>query len=41
LTGIFLEAGWDFVVEVANSTDDILWILEGYDYPPIMVETDS
>jgi hypothetical protein len=29
----FLEAGWDFVDETANGTDDIWWIHEGQDYP--------
>ena len=29
----FLEAGWDFVGETENGTDDIWWILEGQDYP--------
>ncbi len=29
----FLNAGWDFVDETANGTDDIWWILEGRDYP--------
>ena len=29
----FLEAGWDFVDETTNGTDDIWWILEGQDYP--------
>ena len=28
-----LEAGWDFVSETANGTEDIWWILEGKDYP--------
>jgi hypothetical protein len=31
--GTFLEAGWDFVDETANGTNDIWWILEGRDYP--------
>jgi hypothetical protein len=31
--GTFLEAGWDFVDETANGTDDIWWIAEGQDYP--------
>jgi len=34
----FLEAGWDFVDEVANGTDDIWWILEGQDYPRLWWE---
>ncbi len=25
----FIEAGWDFVDETANGTEDIWWILEG------------
>jgi formylglycine-generating enzyme required for sulfatase activity len=29
----FLDAGWDFVGETANGTDDIWWIDEGKDYP--------
>ncbi|MCU0913062.1 MAG: hypothetical protein MUC88_00690 [Planctomycetes bacterium] len=29
----FLDAGWDFVGEAANGTEDIWWILEGQDYP--------
>ncbi len=29
----FLEAGWDFVDETVNGTEDIWWILEGQDYP--------
>jgi hypothetical protein len=29
----FLDAGWDFVGETANETEDIWWILEGKDYP--------
>jgi hypothetical protein len=31
--GTFLVAGWDFVDETENGTDDIWWILEGWDYP--------
>jgi hypothetical protein len=34
----FLEAGWDFVDEVANGTEDIWWILEGQDYPRLWWE---
>jgi hypothetical protein len=37
----FLEAGWDFVEETENGTDDIWWILEGQDYPRLWWETDS
>jgi hypothetical protein len=29
----FLDAGWDFVGETANGTEDIWGILEGQDYP--------
>ena len=29
----FTDAGWDFVAERANGTEDIWWILEGRDYP--------
>jgi hypothetical protein len=38
----FLEAGWDFVDETENGTDDIWWIDEGRDYPRLwweLVET--
>jgi hypothetical protein len=34
----FLEAGWDFVGETENGTDDIWWILEGQDYPRLWWE---
>jgi hypothetical protein len=34
----FLDAGWDFVDEAANGTDDIWWILEGQDYPRLWWE---
>ncbi|MHC4297666.1 MAG: right-handed parallel beta-helix repeat-containing protein [Planctomycetota bacterium] len=34
----FLEAGWDFVDETANGTDDIWRILEGRDYPRLWWE---
>ena len=36
--GTFLEAGWDFVDETENGTDDIWWILEGKDYPQLWWE---
>jgi hypothetical protein len=29
----FLDAGWDFVGETANGTEDIWWIDDGKDYP--------
>ncbi len=32
-SGTFLEAGWDFVDETTNGTEDIWWILEGLHYP--------
>jgi hypothetical protein len=34
----FLDAGWDFVGETANGTEDIWWILEGKDYPHLSWE---
>ncbi len=34
----FLAAGWDFVDETANGTEDIWWILEGQDYPRLRWE---
>jgi len=34
----FLDAGWDFVDETANGTEDIWWILEGKDYPKLWWE---
>jgi len=34
----FLEAGWDFIEETANGTEDIWWILEGQDYPRLWWE---
>jgi len=36
--GTFLEAGWDFVDETDNDTEDIWWILEGQDYPRLWWE---
>jgi len=36
--GTFLEAGWDFVGEIENGTDDIWWIDEGGDYPRLWWE---
>jgi len=36
--GMFLDAGWDFVGETANGTEDIWWILEGKDYPRLWWE---
>ena len=34
----FLDAGWDFVDETENGTDDIWWILEGQEYPRLWWE---
>jgi len=34
------EAGWDFVDEVDNGTEDIWWILEGEGYPRLWWEAD-
>jgi thioredoxin 1 len=34
----FLEAGWDFVGETDNGTEDIWWIEEGKDYPRLWWE---
>ncbi len=36
--GTFLDAGWDFIDEMANGTEDIWWILEGQDYPRLWWE---
>ena len=37
--GTFIEAGWDFVGETKNGTEDIWWILEGQDYPQLLEDT--
>jgi len=34
----FTDAGWDFVGETANGTEDIWWIDEGKDYPRLWWE---
>jgi len=34
----FLDAGWDFVGETKNGTEDIWWLLEGKDYPRLWWE---
>ena len=42
--GTFLEAGWDFMGETENGTEDIWWILESQDYPRLtweLLEEDS
>lgn len=36
--GTFLDAGWDFVDETANGTEDIWQILEGREYPRLWWE---
>jgi hypothetical protein len=36
----FLDAGWDFVGETANGTEDIWWINEGQDYPRLWWENE-
>jgi hypothetical protein len=36
--GTFLDAGWDFVDETNNGTEDIWWILEGQNYPRLSWE---
>jgi hypothetical protein len=37
-TSTYLDAGWDFVDETANGTEDIWWIDEGNDYPRLWWE---
>jgi len=37
-TTTFLEAGWDFIDETENGTEDIWWIDEGMDYPRLWWE---
>ena len=40
----FTDAGWDFMDETENGTEDIWWILEGQDYPRLwweLTENDS
>jgi hypothetical protein len=42
--GTILNAGWDFVDERVNGTEDIWWILEGQEYPRLLwelIENDS
>ncbi|MHC4206787.1 MAG: right-handed parallel beta-helix repeat-containing protein, partial [Planctomycetota bacterium] len=34
----FLDAGWDFLNETENGTEDIWWINEGQDYPKLWWE---
>jgi hypothetical protein len=37
----FIEAGWDFVGETANGTEDVWWINEGKDYPRLWWEAEG
>jgi len=37
--GTFLNAGWDFIEETVNGTEDIWSILEGQDYPRLWWES--
>ncbi len=34
----FLEAGWDFMGDAENGTEDVWWINEGQDYPRLWRE---
>jgi hypothetical protein len=34
----YLQAGWDFVDETEDGSDNIWWILEGQDYPRLWWE---
>jgi len=38
-SSMFLEAGWDFIDETANGTEDIWWIVEGEGYPRLWWES--
>ncbi|MBN1505577.1 MAG: hypothetical protein JW955_01955 [Sedimentisphaerales bacterium] len=38
IASTFLDAGWDFVGETANGSEDIWWIDEGEDYPRLSWE---
>lgn len=38
IAGTFLDAGWDFMDETTNGTEEIWWILEGQDYPKLIWE---
>jgi hypothetical protein len=37
-TATFLDAGWDFIGETKNGSEDIWWILEGRNYPRLRWE---
>jgi len=38
MASTFLDAGWDFIGETDNGTEDIWWIDEGKDYPKLSWE---
>jgi hypothetical protein len=38
MASTFLDAGWDFVGETKNGTENLWWILEGKDYPHLWWE---
>ncbi|UCD51331.1 MAG: hypothetical protein JSW27_01605 [Phycisphaerales bacterium] len=38
MASMFLEAGWDFIAEAENGTEEIWWIEEGVDYPRLWWE---
>ena len=38
IAGIFLDAGWDFIDQTENDTENIWGILEGQDYPRLLWE---
>jgi hypothetical protein len=38
IASTYLNAGWDFVGETANGTEDIWWMAEGQDYPRLWWE---
>jgi hypothetical protein len=37
----FTDAGWDFVGETANGSEDLWWINEGKDYPRLWWEDEG
>jgi hypothetical protein len=39
MASTFLDAGWDFIDETANGTEDIWWIDEGQEYPRLWWES--
>jgi hypothetical protein len=41
MAGTFTSAGWDFVGEIENGTEDIWWIDEGKDYPRLWWEAEE